>query len=124
MKMLGFSYSYQTGTTKFPSKGVFEGVTKPNIFIFQHQEMVIISNIVEESFYAQSRPTILKIISIPDQQEVTGCNYIQFDNHDGVKIKYDRVDDIEVKLLTRKGDLINFVNEGDVKLQLEFKKTA
>ena len=84
--------------------------------------MVIISNIVEESFYAQSRPTILKIISIPDQQEVTGCNYIQFDNHDGVKIKYDRVDDIEVKLLTRKGDLIDFVDEGDVKLQLEFKK--
>ena len=122
MKMLGFSYSYQTGNTKFPSKTVFRGVTKPNIFIFQHQEMVIISNIVEESFYAQSRPTILKIISIPDQQEVTGYNYIQFENHDGVKIKYDRVDDIEVKLLTRKGDLINFVNEGDVKLQLEFKK--
>ena len=122
MKMLGFSYSYQTGNTKFPSKTVFKGVTKPNIFIFQHQEMVIISNIVEESFYAQSRPTILKIISIPDQQEVTGCNYIQFDNHDGVKIKYDRVDDIEVKLLTRKGDLIDFVDEGDVKLQLEFKK--
>ena len=122
MKMLGFSYSYQTGNTKFPSKSVFKGVTKPNIFIFQHQEMVIISNIVEESFYAQSRPTILKIISIPDQQEVTGYNYIQFENHDGVKIKYDRVDDIEVKLLTRKGDLIDFVSEGDVKLQLEFKK--
>ena len=124
MKMLGFSYSYQTGNTKFPFKTVFKGVTKPNIFTFQPQEMVIISNIVEESFYAQSRPTILKIISIPDQQEVTGYNYIQFENHDGVKIKYDRVDDIEVKLLTRKGDLIDFVNEGDVKLQLEFKKTA
>ena len=41
-----------------------------------------------------------------------------------MKIKCDRVDDIEVKLLTRKGDLIDFVNEGDVKLQLEFKKTA
>ena len=122
MKMLGFSYSYQTGNTKFPSKSVFKGVTKPNIFIFQHQEMVIISNIVEESFYAQSRPTILKIISIPDQQEVIGYNYIQFENHNGVKIKYDRVDDIEVKLLTRKGDLMDFVNEGDVKLQLEFKK--
>ena len=122
MKMLGFSYSYQTGNTKFPSKTVFKGVTKPNIFIFQHQEMVIISNIVEESFYAQSRPTILKIISIPDQQEVIGYNYIQFENHNGVKIKYDRVDDIEVKLLTRKGDLMDFVNEGDVKLQLEFKK--
>ena len=122
MKMLGFSYSYQTGNTKFSSNNIFKGITKPNIFIFQHQEMIIISNIVEESFYAQSRPTILKIISIPDQQEVTGYNYIQFENHDGVKIKYDRVDDIEVKLLTRKGNLIDFVNEGDVKLQLEFKK--
>ena len=123
MKMLGFSYSYQTGNTKFPSKTIFKGVTIPNIFIFQHQEMVIITNIVEESFYAQSRPTILKIISIPDQQEVTGYNYIQFENHDRVKIKYDRVDDIEVKLLTRKGDFLDFVNEGDVKLQLEFKKS-
>ena len=122
MKMLGFSYSYQTGNTKFHSKNTFRGVTEPNIFIFQHQEMVIISNIVEESFYAQSRPTILKIIPIPNQQEVTGYNYIQFENHDGVKLKYDRVDDIEVKLLTRKGNLLDFVDEGDVKLQLEFKK--
>ena len=123
MKMLGFSYSYQSGNTKFPSQTTFRGVTEPNIFIFQHQEMVIISNIVEESYYAQSRPTILKIIPIPNQQEVTGYNYIQFENHDRVKIKYDRVDDIEVKLLTRKGDFLDFVNEGDVKLQLEFKKS-
>ena len=122
MKLLGYSYSLPTGFTKFGENGSYTGLTKPNLFIFQPQELMIISNIVEEAFYAQSRPTILRIVPIPNQQEVSGYNYIQFEDHDNIGIKFDRIDDIEIKILNRKGNLVDFVDEGDVKLQLEFKR--
>ena len=122
MRMLGFSYSYPAGVTKFEKNGTFVGVTQPNLFMFQPQEVMIITNIVEEAYYAQSRPTILRIVPIPNQREVTGYNYIQFEKHDNINIKFDRIDDIEIKILTRKGNPVDFVDECDVKLQLEFKR--
>ena len=85
--------------------------------------MIITSNIVEEAFYAQHRPKILKIVPISTKQmNFTAYNYIQFEDEDIVPVKLDRIDEIEISIITRKGDLINFVNLHDVKCQLEFKQ--
>ena len=76
---------------------------------------------MEEAFYAQSRPTILRIVPILEQTNYIGYNYVQFEEHDNVPVKLDRVHDIEIKILTRKGDYVDFVETEDVKIQLEFK---
>ena len=111
MKLLGYSFSHPSGFTKFSHGVRFVGITAPNLFIFQPQEVIIISNIVEEAYYAQSRSTILRIVPIPNQQYVTGYNYVQFEQHDDIGIKLDRIDDIEIKILTRKEDFVDFVDE-------------
>ena len=85
--------------------------------------MMIISNIVEEAFYAQQRPKILKIIPIStNQSEFNAYNYIQFEDDDTIPVKLDRIDEIEISILNQKGDLIDFVDQYDVKCQLEFKR--
>ena len=129
MQLLGFSFSrpavvqeFWKTNEKIQQEIEYHGVTSPNLFLFQPQELVIISNIVEESYYAQSRPNILRIVSIPNQREVSGYNYVQFEQQDDIGLKIDRIDYIEVKILTRKGKLVEFVDECDVKIQLEFKR--
>ena len=121
MKILGLSYSYHNRKEQFAAGTIVIGVMEPNILFFQPQEIIVISNIVEEAFYAQSRPTILRIVPILDQSQFIGYNYVQFEEHDNVPIKLDRVHDIEIKILTRKGDYVDFVQTEDVKIQLEFK---
>jgi hypothetical protein len=129
MQVLGFSFSRPTVVQEFLKTNEkiqqeieYQGVTSPNLFLFQPQELVINSNIVEESYYAQSRPNILRIVSIPNQQEMSGYNYVQFEQQDDIGLKLDRIDYIEIKILTRKGKLVEFVDECDVKIQLEFKR--
>ena len=78
--------------------------------------------IVEESFYVQSRPNILRIILVKKQENVSGYNFIEFQEPDNVKISINRIHDIEIKIVTRKGELVSFSNENDVKIQLEFKE--
>ena len=39
-----------------------------------------------------------------------------------VPVKLDRIDEVEISMMTRKGNLINFVDHHDVKCQLEFKQ--
>ena len=96
-----------------------------NLFLLQPQEMIVISNIVEEAFYAQHRPKILKIIPISTRQmDFTSYNYIQFEEEDVIPVELDRIDEIEISIITRKGDLINFVDLYDVKCQLEFKQLS
>ena len=85
--------------------------------------MLIISNIVEEAFYAQHRPKILKIVPIStNQSNLNAYNYIQFEEEDIVPVKLDRIDEIEILIMTRQGELINFIDLHDVKCQLEFKR--
>ena len=87
--------------------------------------MIIISNIVEEAFYAQNRPKILKIVPIStNQSEFNAYNYIQFEEDDIIPVKLDRIDEIEISIISRKGDLIDFVDLHDVKCQLEFKRMS
>ena len=96
-----------------------------NLFLLQPQEMIIISNIVEEAFYAQHRPKILKIVPIStNQSEFNAYNYIQFEEDDIIPVKLDRIDEIEISIISRKGDLIDFVDLHDVKCQLEFKRMS
>ena len=83
--------------------------------------MLIISNIVEEAFYAQSRPKILRISSI-SQSDSNAYNYVQFDDEDFIPLKVDRIDDIQISIMDRKGELIQFIDQQDVKCQLEFKQ--
>ena len=83
--------------------------------------MLLISNIVEEAFYAQSRPKILKIVAII-QSVNNAYNYIQFDDEDFIPLKVDRIDDIQISIMDRKGDFIQFIDHQDVKCQLEFKQ--
>ena len=64
LKILGLTHSYQdNGIIYYPQSSIV-GVLEMNLFLLQPQEMIIISNIVEESFYAQQRPKILKIVPI------------------------------------------------------------
>ena len=122
IKMLGLTHSYQEDGISFPPHTDISAVMELNMYLHQPQEMIIITNIVEESFYAQSRPKVLKIVPIPtDQMEFNAYNHIQFDDEDFVPLKLKRIDDIQISILTRKGDLIKFI-ENDVKCQLEFKQ--
>ena len=99
-----------------------EGVTDPDLFLFQPQEIIILSNIVEESFYAQSRPNILRIIPISFQEEINVYNYVQFQTPDKIPITFDRIDDIKIDIITRKGEPVKFISTNDVKVQLEFER--
>ena len=123
LKVLGLTHSYQDeGIVYHPLSSIL-GVLDMNLFLLQPQEMIVISNIVEEAFYAQHRPKILKIIPISTRQmDFTSYNYIQFEEEDVIPVKLDRIDEIEISIITRKGDLINFVDLYDVKCQLEFKQ--
>ena len=123
LKVLGLTHSYQDkGIVYYPLSSI-SGVLDINLFLLQPQEMIITSNIVEETFYAQNRPKILKIVPISTKQmDFTAYNYIQFEDEDIVPVKLDRIDEIEILIITRKGDLINFVDLHDVKCQLEFKQ--
>ena len=92
-----------------------------NLLFLQPQEMLIISNIVEEAFYAQSRPKILRISSI-SQSDSNAYNYVQFNDEDFIPLKVDRIDDIQISIMDRKGEPIQFIDQQDVKCQLEFKQ--
>ena len=125
LKILGLTHSYQAKGIIYHPLSSISGVLDMNLFLLQPQEMIIVSNIVEEAFYAQHRPKILKIVPIStNQSDFNAYNYIQFEDEDVVPVKLDRIDEIEISIMTRKGDLINFVHLHDVKCQLEFKHIA
>ena len=66
---------------------------------------------------------ILKIVPIAtNQTDFNAYNYIQFDDEDIIPVKLDRIDEVKITIMTRKGDLMNFVDHHDVKCQLEFKQ--
>ena len=50
------------------------------------------------------------------------ANYVQFQAPDKIPITFDRIDDIKIDIITRKGEHVNFINGNDVKVQLEFEK--
>ena len=122
LKLLGLSYSYVNEELTFRTAQRITGMVDPNLYIFQPQEMIIISNIVEESYYAQSRPNILGVVPIPEQKRGDGYNYVQIQEHNDIPIALNRIDEIDIKIVSRKGDLIEFVDINDVKIQLQFKK--
>ena len=125
LKMLGFTHSYQDDGIIYAPQSVVLGVLELNLYLLQPQEMMITCNIVEEAFYAQDRPKILKIVPIATNQiDFNAYNYTQFDDEDIVPVKLDRIDEVEISMMTRKGNLINFVDHHDVKCQLEFKQIA
>ena len=124
LKMLGLTHSYQYKGLVYSPQSKVLAVLEMNLFLLQPQEMLIISNIVEEAFYAQSRPKILRIVPIiSNQTESNAYNYIQFDDEDFIPLKMDRIDDIEIRIMSRKGELIQFIESQDVKCQLEFKQS-
>ena len=91
MKLLGLTHSYLDTSIIFDSESKIQGVSDPDLFIFQPQEIIVLSNIVEESFYAQSRPNILRIIPIPFQDKENLYSYVQFPNQDKIPISFDRI---------------------------------
>ena len=123
IKMLGLTHSYQEKGISFSPNTITFAVMELNLYLHQPQEMIIISNVVEESFYAQTRPKVLKIVPIPtNQSEFNAYNHIQFDDEDFIPLKLERIDDIQISILTRKGDFVTFIENQDVKCQLEFKQ--
>ena len=123
LKILGLTHSYQDDGITYAPQSSTIGVLEINLYLIQPQEMMITCNVVEEAFYAQDRPKILKIVPIAtNQSDFNAYNYIQFDDDDIVPVKLDRIDEVEISMMTRKGDLINFVDHHDVKCQLEFKQ--
>ena len=122
IKLLGMAHSFQTQIQKFDQGTNILGVSEPLLNIFQPQEIIVLSNIVEEAFYAQKRPNILRIVPVPIQDKSTGYNYIEFEELDNIPVKIDRIDEIEIKIMSRKGEFIDFVNEDDVRIQLEFNE--
>ena len=123
LKILGLTHSYQNDGITYAPHSFIAGVLEINLYLLQPQEMMITCNVVEEAFYAQDRPKILKIVPIAtNQSDFNAYNYIQFDDEDIVPVKLDRIDEVRISMMTRKGDLINFVDHHDVKCQLEFKQ--
>ena len=123
LKILGLTHSYQDDGITYAPQSSTIGVLEINLYLIQPQEMMITCNVVEEAFYAQDRPKILKILPIAtNQSDFNAYNYIQFDDDDIVPVKLDRIDEVKISMMTRKGDLINFVDHHDVKCQLEFKQ--
>ena len=123
LKILGLTHSYQDDGITYAPQSSTIGVLEINLYLIQPQEMMITCNVVEEAFYAQDRPKILKIVPIAtNQSDFNAYNYIQFDDDDIVPVKLDRIDEVKISMMTRKGDLINFVDHHDVKCQLEFKQ--
>ena len=120
-KILGLSLSYQIEGLTYQAQISIISVLEMNLLLLQPQEMLIISNIVEEAFYAQSRPKILRISSI-SQSDSNAYNYVQFDDEDFIPLKVDRIDDIQISIMDRKGEPIQFIDQQDVKCQLEFKQ--
>ena len=124
LKLLGFFYSYQHTETRFSAFDIFVGVSEPLLSLFQPQELIVLTNIVEEAFYAQRRPSILRVLSVAVQDKFSGYNYIQIEEPDKIALKVDRVDEIEITIVTRKGKLVEFVDDNDVRLQLQFQQQA
>jgi hypothetical protein len=123
LKILGLTHSYQDEGITYAPHSSAPGVLELNLYLLQPQEMMITCNVVEEAFYAQDRPKILKIVPIAtNQTDFNAYNYIQFDDEDIIPVKLDRIDEVKITIMTRKGDLINFVDHHDVKCQLEFKQ--
>ena len=120
-KILGLSLSYQIEGLTYQAQISIISVLEMNLLLLQPQEMLIISNIVEEAFYAQSRPKILRISSI-SQSDSNAYNYVQFNDEDFIPLKVDRIDDIQISIMDRKGEPIQFIDQQDVKCQLEFKQ--
>ena len=76
-----------------------KGLADPELVLYQPKEMVVTTNIVEESFYAQSRPNILRIIPVKNQEKSTGSyNFIEFQEQDNIKLSVNRIQNIEIKL--------------------------
>ena len=123
LKILGLTHSYQDEGITYAPHSSAPGVLELNLYLLQPQEMMITCNVVEEAFYAQDRPKILKIVPIAtNQTDFNAYNYIQFDDEDIIPVKLDRIDEVKITIMTRKGDLMNFVDHHDVKCQLEFKQ--
>ena len=122
LKLLGLSLSFPHEQVTYEAGLMLKGVASPNLFMFQPQELLVLSNIVEEAFYAQNRPQILRVVPVPNQLKSNGYNFVEFEDHDNVAVSVDRINDIEIKIVTRKGDPVSFVDQDDVKIQLEFKK--
>ena len=123
MRVLGMSHSFLDTEVLYEEGVTVESVANPELFLYQPKEIIVTSNIVEESFYAQSRPNILRIIPVKNQERSSGnYNFIEFQEQDNIKLSVNRIQDIEIKLHTRKGNLVSFVDENDVKIQLEFKE--
>ena len=49
-------------------------------------------------------------------------NYVQFQAPDKIPITFDRIDDIKIDIITRKGEPVEFISKNDVKVQLEFER--
>ena len=123
MRVLGMSHSFLDTEVIYEEGVTVESVANPELFLYQPKEMIVTSNIVEESYYAQSRPSILRIVPVKNQEKSSGnYNFIEFQEQDNIKLSVNRIQDIEIKLHTRKGNLVSFVDENDVKIQLEFKE--
>ena len=122
LHLLGLSYSFVDHNMNVLPNTEIKGCKHPQIDAFQPQEIIVTSNIVEEAFYARSRPNIIRIVPIIDQHKIQGYNYIQFNEYDHVNIKLNMINEIDIQMLTRKGTLIDFNEKMDVKVQLEFVK--
>ena len=61
LKILGLTHSYQDDGITYAPQSSTIGVLEINLYLIQPQEMMITCNVVEEAFYAQDRPKILKI---------------------------------------------------------------
>ena len=123
MRILGMTHSFLDTNVLYNEGITAESIANPELFLYQPKEIIVTSNIVEESFYAQSRPNILRIIPVHNHEKSSGrYNFIEFQEQDNIKLSVNRIQNIEIKLHTRKGELVSFVDENDVKIQLEFKE--
>ena len=58
------------------------------------------------------------------QDKFSGYNYLQIEHPEKIALKVDRIDEIEIMIMTRKGEFVQFIDEDDVRIQLQFQQNS
>ena len=127
--MLGLSHSLRTEPLIFnniladPDDYLTEivGTIPAALNYFLPKSCMILCDIVEESVFAQQRPQVLKFCKLEnDLTDETNYTHLEFLENDFVNLKHGKISEIKVMLVDLNGDLLQFVEENDVKMCLQF----
>ena len=127
--MLGLSHSLRSDSLIFnniladPDDYLVEivGTIPASLNYFLPKSCMILCDIVEESVFAQQRPQVLKFCKLEnDLSDEANYTHLEFLENDFVNLKHGKISEIKVMLVDLNGDLLQFVEDNDVKMCLQF----